>query len=147
MIDKSEEGEGDGEGELVVVCVGVGVGVGIGVGVGVGFGVIVGVGVRGGVRFGVGIGGLEGVGVGEGVGVELNAFWLRLVTGPIRYMNQPVGNVMVLTICPAGFTSIRTAPVSLKSHGLFSVNWWVGEPKSPIQSPLGKISAAPRYVE
>ena len=85
-----------------------------------------------------------GVGVGEG---KLKAFALTFVTNPIRYISQPTGKVIVLTICPEGVTSISTAPVSLKFHGWFSTNWCELGPKSPIQSPFGSISTAPKNVE
>ena len=85
----------------------------------------------------------EGFRVGVGIGLSASA--LMLVTTWFLYMAQPVGKVIVLTICPAAFTSIKTAPVLVKFQGWFSINWWVGVPKSPSQSPLGNRSFAPKY--
>lgn len=113
ISDKLDEGGGFGEGELVSACVGIGVGAGFGTIVGDGVGACIS-GRAGGRK-----GGPIGRGVGDSVGVGINSFWLRLDTSPNRYMNQPVWKVMVLIICPCGFTSIRTPPVLSKSQGLF----------------------------
>jgi hypothetical protein len=132
-------GEDDavGEGELM----GEGVGEAVEEKVGVGICEIIGKEVRGEVAEGVG----EGIGIEDNV--ELNALSPMLGINTVRYINQPVGKVIVLTICPAGVTSTITAPLSVKFQGWFSINWCVGVPKSPNQSPFGNISAAPKNCE